>query len=117
MRERENAEDQFGDHDYEPPYNTPEEQVLHFLTKAGRPGWKWMSVRPRSPSPQSNHHGHGIRPPNENHFNHLNPNQNFRKSEPYYCDRNLLQSLVRDAMVTEDFDKTDAPFLNKGDNQ
>lgn len=26
-------------------FDTPEEQVLHFLARAGRPGWKWMSVR------------------------------------------------------------------------
>jgi hypothetical protein len=30
-------------------FKTPEEQVLWFLSKAGKPGWKWMSLRPRSP--------------------------------------------------------------------
>ncbi|KAK9497931.1 hypothetical protein O3M35_003829 [Rhynocoris fuscipes] len=35
-----------GDHKFE----SPEEQVLHFLSRTKRPGWKWMSVRPRSPS-------------------------------------------------------------------
>lgn len=31
--------------DQEPSFGSPEEQVLHFLARAGRPGWKWMSVR------------------------------------------------------------------------
>lgn len=30
--------------DREDSFDTPEEQVLHFLARAGRPGWKWMSV-------------------------------------------------------------------------
>lgn len=30
--------------DREDSFDTPEEQVLHFLSRAGRPGWKWMSV-------------------------------------------------------------------------
>lgn len=25
-------------------FNTPEEQILHFLARTGRQGWKWMSV-------------------------------------------------------------------------
>lgn len=25
-------------------FQTPEEQMLHFLARAGRQGWKWMSV-------------------------------------------------------------------------
>lgn len=28
-------------------FNSPEEQVLHFLKRATQPGWKWMSMRPR----------------------------------------------------------------------
>jgi len=30
--------------DREDSFDTPEEQVLHFMSRAGRPGWKWMSV-------------------------------------------------------------------------
>lgn len=29
-------------------FNSAEEQLLHFLSRAGRPGWKWMSLRPRA---------------------------------------------------------------------
>lgn len=31
--------------DREDSFDTPEEQVMHFMSRAGRPGWKWMSVR------------------------------------------------------------------------
>lgn len=31
-------------------FSSPEERVLHFLARTRRPGWKWMSLRPRSPS-------------------------------------------------------------------
>lgn len=30
--------------DREDSFDTPEEQVMHFMARAGRPGWKWMSV-------------------------------------------------------------------------
>lgn len=30
--------------DREDSFDTPEEQVMHFMSRAGRPGWKWMSV-------------------------------------------------------------------------
>lgn len=31
-------------------FSTPEERVLHFLARTHGPAWKWMSLRPRSPS-------------------------------------------------------------------
>ncbi|XP_063702857.1 voltage-dependent calcium channel subunit alpha-2/delta-3 [Culicoides brevitarsis] len=80
--------------------STPEEQLLHFLAKAGLPGWKWMSLRPRSPTPHHNHNGNMM-----GHFaQHQNANVGSRKAEPYYCDRYLVQSLVRDAIVTEELE-------------
>ncbi|KAL7039794.1 hypothetical protein ACKWTF_000119 [Chironomus riparius] len=88
--------------DREDSFDTPEEQVLHFLSRAGRPGWKWMSLRARSPQPHHAHSMSGGVP--VGHYAHQPPiNQNTRKAEPYYCDRTLVQSLVRDAMVTETF--------------
>jgi hypothetical protein len=36
-------------------FKTPEEQVLWFLSKTGKPGWKWMSLRPRSPLKDGSH--------------------------------------------------------------
>ncbi|XP_059617030.1 voltage-dependent calcium channel subunit alpha-2/delta-3 isoform X2 [Phlebotomus argentipes] len=97
-RERENSGDSFS---HEETFETPEDQVLHFLARAGRPGWKWMSVRPRSPQP---HHGHGGIP--VGHYSqHFNSGQGSRKAEPYFCDRTLIQSLVRDAIVTDGLDR------------
>ncbi|XP_021912831.1 voltage-dependent calcium channel subunit alpha-2/delta-3 isoform X5 [Zootermopsis nevadensis] len=64
-------------------FKTPEEQVLWFLSKTGKPGWKWMSLRPRSPLKDGAH--------------------NIKKMEKdsYFCDKSLVQSLVFDALVTE----------------
>lgn len=121
--------------DKDESFDTPEEQVLHFLARVGRPGWKWMSVsclqillyltlkitiatcrynrqflhrilfhlqvRPRSPQP---HHGHGGIPVGHFAQHHFN-SQGSRKAEPYYCDRTLVQSLVRDAIVTDGLDR------------
>lgn len=47
---------------------------------------------------------HGVTP--VGHFaQHLNNVQGSRKAEPYFCDRTLVQSLVRDAMVTDGLDR------------
>lgn len=39
-----------------------------------------------------------------------------KKSEPYFCDRALLQTLVRDAMVTDGMERP-APPTRKEDKQ
>ncbi|CAG4977907.1 unnamed protein product [Parnassius apollo] len=65
-------------------FNTPEEQLLHFLSRAGRPGWKWMSLRPRA---LTLHNAH-----------------KKQDRDSYYCDKTLVQSLVRDAMVVKELD-------------
>lgn len=43
-KERESSGEYANSRDQEPSFSSPEEQVLHFLSRAGRPGWKWMSV-------------------------------------------------------------------------
>jgi hypothetical protein len=43
-KENENSGESFARGDREENFDTPEEQMLHFLARAGRPGWKWMSV-------------------------------------------------------------------------
>ncbi|XP_068916556.1 voltage-dependent calcium channel subunit alpha-2/delta-3 isoform X1 [Tenebrio molitor] len=69
-------------------FKTAEERVLHFLSRSRRPGWKWMSLRPRSPSQREHRH------------------QTTKKDkDAYFCDKNLLQSLVLDAMVTEELER------------
>lgn len=100
----------------DPNFATPEDLVLHFLARAGRPGWKWMSVRPRSSVP---HFAHSATPVgNGHHFYHGNNNgQSSRKAEPYYCDRYLVQSLVRDAMVTDGLDSDKPSHLTRNENK
>ncbi|KAL0901338.1 hypothetical protein ABMA27_006618 [Loxostege sticticalis] len=68
----------------EQTFNTPEEQLIHFLSRAGRPGWKWMSLRPRA-------------------LSHNNAHKK-QDRDSYYCDKNLVQSLIRDAMVIKELD-------------
>ncbi|BFF94220.1 voltage-dependent calcium channel subunit alpha-2/delta-4 [Drosophila madeirensis] len=112
-KERESS-GEYSSRDQEPSFGSPEEQVLHFLARAGRPGWKWMSVRPKSPQPHHNmHSGSNGNSPGSSHFGsqHLNA-QGSRKAEPYFCDRTLIQSLVRDAMVTDGLDRNTTSSSN-----
>lgn len=92
--------------DAQTSFDTAEDQVLHFLARAGRPRWKWMSVRPKSSAPHFNHND-----ATSNHHMHRNGynGQSSRKAEPYFCDRYLVQSLVRDAMVTDALDQPSHP--------
>lgn len=43
-RERENSGELFSREQDEMMFESAESQLLHFLARAGRPGWKWMSV-------------------------------------------------------------------------
>ncbi|KAG5895094.1 hypothetical protein JTB14_023267 [Gonioctena quinquepunctata] len=72
----------------EQSFKSAEERVSHFLLRSRRPGWKWMSLRPRSPLQREHHH--------------MSTKQD---KDAYYCDKTLLQSLVLDAMVTEGLEK------------
>ncbi|XP_045445989.1 voltage-dependent calcium channel subunit alpha-2/delta-3 [Melitaea cinxia] len=68
----------------EQTFTSAEEQLVHFLTRTGRPGWKWMSLRPRA---LTLHNAH-----------------KKQDRDAYYCDKTLVQSLVRDAMVIKELD-------------
>ncbi|KAM7358603.1 voltage-dependent calcium channel subunit straightjacket isoform 2-T2 [Cochliomyia hominivorax] len=59
-------------------FNTPEEELLWFLGKMSQPGWKWPSSRSALPP---------------------------EHTAAMYCDRQLMQSLVFDARVSEWFSK------------
>ena len=76
-----------------------------------------FQLRARSPQPHHAHSMSGGIP--VGHYAHQPPiNQNTRKAEPYYCDRTLVQSLVRDAMVTETFGQENVRSnLKKEDKQ
>ncbi|XP_072758498.1 voltage-dependent calcium channel subunit stolid isoform X2 [Anoplolepis gracilipes] len=79
-------------------FSSPEERVLHFLARTRKPGWKWMSLRARSPS---SHHKQASK----------------SDKDAYYCDKKLVQSLVLDALVTEGFDKREAQRMHKEENE
>lgn len=52
------------------------------------------------------------------HFaQHQNANVGSRKAEPYYCDRYLVQSLVRDAMVTDGLDRKSSPHTTRKEDK
>ncbi|EDX05151.1 GD21946 [Drosophila simulans] len=82
-KERESS-GEYSPRDQEPSFGSPEEQVLHFLSRAGRPGWKWMSVRPKSPQPHHNmHSGSNGNAPGSSHFGSQHQSsQGSRKAEP-----------------------------------
>lgn len=69
-------------------------------------------MRPKSPQP---HHFHGAVP--AGHFGQQYNVQGNRKSEPYFCDRALVQSLVKDALVTNSLDSNETTFNSQGKNQ
>ncbi|XP_015113118.1 voltage-dependent calcium channel subunit alpha-2/delta-3 isoform X1 [Diachasma alloeum] len=79
-------------------FKSSEERILHFLARTRMPGWKWMSMRPKSPS---SHHNQASKPDKDAH----------------YCDKRLVQSLVLDAVVTGGFNKRDSNAMHKEDNQ
>ncbi|RZF45628.1 hypothetical protein LSTR_LSTR010579 [Laodelphax striatellus] len=76
-------------------FKSPEEQVLHFLSRTRKPGWKWMSLRPRSPQDLGN------------------SNTKKMEKDSYYCDKTLMQSLVFDAIVTEVLERPSASTLKE----
>ncbi|XP_034237810.1 voltage-dependent calcium channel subunit alpha-2/delta-3 isoform X4 [Thrips palmi] len=78
-------------------FETPEAELMHFLNKTGRSGWKWLTKR-NFPSPE--HAGNTSGTP-------------FNKDH-YFCDRSLFQSLVMDAKVTEWFNNNLAAPSDKG---
>ncbi|KAF6216261.1 hypothetical protein GE061_000601 [Apolygus lucorum] len=88
-------------------FTSPEDQMLHFLARTRKPGWKWMSLRPRSPSRPHD--------PDEKYQPNVLPVQahgGIKKMEKdsYYCDKRLMQSLVFDAMVTDGIDRGQASW-------
>ncbi|XP_046807641.1 voltage-dependent calcium channel subunit alpha-2/delta-3 isoform X1 [Lucilia cuprina] len=85
-------------------FETPEEELLWFLGKMSQPGWKWPSSRsalpPEHTAAMLSNSSAGRIP-------------SFDKDN-YYCDRQLMQSLVFDARVTEWFSKNTS-FNSKDD--
>ncbi|BES90285.1 Calcium channel [Nesidiocoris tenuis] len=95
-------------------FTSPEDQVLHFLARTRKPGWKWMSLRPRSPTRSHD--------PDEKYQPNVLPvmgHGSIKKMEKdsYYCDKRLMQSLVFDAMVTDGLERGGPPNLKEDKQQ
>ncbi|KAK6642464.1 hypothetical protein RUM43_003966 [Polyplax serrata] len=70
-------------------FDTPEEELFHFLNRSIHPGWKWK-VKPKLSL--------------DGHFlNSSSQKPEKLDKDSYYCDRDLLQSVVYDAKVTKVF--------------
>ncbi|KAG5309152.1 CA2D3 protein, partial [Pseudoatta argentina] len=76
-------------------FNSSESQLLHFLERTRLPGWKWIDMKQRSKPPEHS-------ATSSNHSSNPKPYKAENKNS-YFCDRNLLLSLVYDAKVTEWF--------------
>ncbi|XP_055909802.1 voltage-dependent calcium channel subunit alpha-2/delta-3 isoform X2 [Eupeodes corollae] len=70
-------------------FTSPEAELLHFLDKMSKPGWKWPLSRSALPP---------------------------EHTAAMFCDRSLMQSLVFDARVTEWFSKNTS-FNSKDDTK
>ncbi|XP_076235530.1 voltage-dependent calcium channel subunit straightjacket isoform X5 [Calliopsis andreniformis] len=90
-------------------FNSSEAQLLHFLDRTRQPGWRWNDMKQPSQPPEYSATNSG--------------NDTHRKSKPtaykadkdsYYCDRDLLLSLVFDAKVTEWFANPSTTREEKG---
>ncbi|XP_076165059.1 voltage-dependent calcium channel subunit straightjacket isoform X2 [Ptiloglossa arizonensis] len=90
-------------------FNSSEAQLLHFLERTRQPRWKWNDMKQPSQPPEYSATSSG--------------NDTHRKSKPtpykadkdsYYCDRELLLSLVFDAKVTDWFANLSTTREEKG---
>lgn len=108
-------------------FNSSEEQLLHFLERTRQPGWRWNDMKQPSQPPEysatnsgNDTHRKSKRKPLANScLSCANGNGNDRTDrifpsirtatpykadkDSYYCDRDLLLSLVFDAKVTQWF--------------
>ncbi|KRF79596.1 voltage-dependent calcium channel subunit alpha-2/delta-3 isoform X3 [Drosophila virilis] len=76
-------------------FRTPETELLYFVDRMSEPGWHWPSSRSALPP----EHAAAIFSNNSSTGRYPSINE----KESYYCDRQLMQSLVFDARVTKWF--------------
>ena len=79
-------------------FNSSEARLLHFLERTRQPRWKWNDMKQPSQPPEYSATSSG----NDTHRKSKPPPYKADK-DSYYCDRDLLLSLVFDAKVTEWF--------------
>ncbi|XP_072941852.1 voltage-dependent calcium channel subunit alpha-2/delta-3 isoform X14 [Epargyreus clarus] len=93
---------------YERTFSSPEEELLYFLERVAKPGWRWPA-KPRPPEHHKNKPGH------EKHNGEYKGTPESRERgktsnaiprNEYYCDHGLMQALVYDARNTAWFNKS-----------
>ncbi|XP_076657364.1 voltage-dependent calcium channel subunit straightjacket isoform X1 [Halictus rubicundus] len=93
----------------ERPFNTSEAQLLHFLERIRQPAWRWKDMKQPSQPPEYSATSSG----NDTHHK-SKPTAYKADKDLYYCDRDLLLSLVFDAKVTEWFANPSTTREGKG---
>ncbi|XP_076283344.1 voltage-dependent calcium channel subunit straightjacket isoform X10 [Lasioglossum baleicum] len=93
----------------ERPFNTSEAQLLHFLERIRQPAWRWKDMKQPSQPPEYSATSSG----NDTHHK-SKPTAYKADKDLYYCDRDLLLSLVFDAKVTEWFANPSTTREEKG---
>ncbi|XP_075216891.1 voltage-dependent calcium channel subunit straightjacket isoform X2 [Lycorma delicatula] len=90
---------------FEDPFDTPEQEVLHFLNKTSQQGWYWPN-KPFPPLPVDHHANSSATKSEKSDYE-------IMKKDLYFCDRTLLQSLVFDAIATKWFDTNVTAFVDE----
>ncbi|XP_059050902.1 voltage-dependent calcium channel subunit alpha-2/delta-3 isoform X1 [Achroia grisella] len=90
---------------YERTFSTPEEELLYFLERVAKPGWRWPA-KPRPPEHHKNKPGHDRHNNGTPENKERNKVSNSTPRNEYYCDHGLMQALVYDARNTAWFNKS-----------
>ncbi|CAH2050712.1 unnamed protein product, partial [Iphiclides podalirius] len=90
---------------YERTFSTPEEELLYFLERVAKPGWRW----PAKPRPPEHHKNKGHEKHNNGGTSDVKERNKASNTTPrveYYCDHGLMQALVYDARNTAWFNRS-----------
>ncbi|XP_037866881.2 voltage-dependent calcium channel subunit alpha-2/delta-3 isoform X1 [Bombyx mori] len=90
---------------YERTFSSPEEELLYFLERVAKPGWRWPA-KPRPPEHHKNKQGHERHNNGTPETKDRNKVTNSTPRNEYYCDHGLMQALVYDARNTAWFNKS-----------
>ncbi|XP_030025164.1 voltage-dependent calcium channel subunit alpha-2/delta-3 isoform X4 [Manduca sexta] len=90
---------------YERTFSSPEDELLYFLERVAKPGWRWPA-KPRPPEHHKNKPGHERHNNGTPEAKERGKMSNNTPRNEYYCDHGLMQALVYDARNTAWFNKS-----------